>query len=466
MDITELFQLCGFETDEIEQQRPRIDKAFQILGIGADDIERAEKRVRENFDIELQGVRKLLGVWMKEAVALALAREENRKVIYSEWPGATNILLMAARHAAKDVYFGSPGSQALNVVMGIIFDKLRPLLEAGEENGLPPGSAHCALWQTHIGAIVKGLIPIPDLMISSGWYCDQPAEADQLLHELYDIPTVYLDGCLDWQWDEWPELGRRQIEYTAKSMEKIKQRIEQEIGCEISPEAERAGLRDNAKLFYNFQTLVELVGRADPQPIRQNDLSLIYNMTYSILQNRDEANEAIVTLCKEVKGRVAQGKGVVPKGAPRIYFGLRVAVDPAILKMVEEIGLAMPICFLDWLIPAERQKTRSITFAEKIMEGLYRRGTLCGTSGHIEYMKEYCRTWNVDGAILCYPYSCRPYTIPPLMTKRSIMEELGIPVLVLEGDAYDTRNYSAGQLRTRVETFAEMLRMTKAAKAA
>ena len=165
MEYTELFKLCGFEPEEIDKQKPRIDKAFHKLGIEDEDIKRAEKRVRENFDIELIGVRKLLGVWMKEAVALALAKEENRKVIYSEWPGAANILLMGARHAAPDIYFGSPSSHTLNIVMGAIFDKLRPILEAGEENGLPPGSAHCALWQTHVGAIVKGLIPTPDLMV-------------------------------------------------------------------------------------------------------------------------------------------------------------------------------------------------------------------------------------------------------------------------------------------------------------
>jgi len=46
-----------------------------------------------------------------------------------------------------------------------------------------------------------------------------------------------------------------------------------------------------------------------------------------------------------------------------------------------------------------------------------------------------------------------PRVVPTVMiTKRTIEKELGIPVLVLEGDCYDTRNYSAGQLRTRVET--------------
>ena len=47
------------------------------------------------------------------------------------------------------------------------------------------------------------------------------------------------------------------------------------------------------------------------------------------------------------------------------------------------------------------------------------------------------------------------------MAKKVMKEELGIPVLALEGDCYDTRNYSAGQLRTRIETFADMLRSIK-----
>ena len=45
------------------------------------------------------------------------------------------------------------------------------------------------------------------------------------------------------------------------------------------------------------------------------------------------------------------------------------------------------------------------------------------------------------------------------MLKKTISEKPGIPVLVLEGDLYDSRNYSAEQLRTRVESFARMLKM-------
>ena len=40
---------------------------------------------------------------------------------------------------------------------------------------------------------------------------------------------------------------------------------------------------------------------------------------------------------------------------------------------------------------------------------------------------------------------------------RDAMRERGIPVLVLDGDGADVRNYSEGQTRTRLEAFIEML---------
>ena len=52
------------------------------------------------------------------------------------------------------------------------------------------------------------------------------------------------------------------------------------------------------------------------------------------------------------------------------------------------------------------------------------------------------------------------------MVKNEIETKLGIPVLTLEYDMYDTRDFSAESFRTRIETFAEMLRIRGEAEAA
>jgi hypothetical protein len=459
---TDFLKLCGYEDEELKKEMPRIDKAFDILGIGKEDISRAELRVQQNFDVKLEGVRKFLRVYMEELVSLPLCREEYKKVIYTDWP-FPGAMLMAIEKLSGDVFISAYG-EVLNVGMGMIFDKLSPIMEAGEQTGLGVGSAHCALWQTHVGAIAKGILPLPDLMISSGWYCDQAAEADQLLAELYGIPTVYMDGCLDAQWGEWPDhLSERMIRYSGGQLEKVFKRLEEVTGYTITEEMRKAGRRDQGKFYYNLSTLAEMVGKSDPQAISQAVINLPFWLTGSPMRKREEANAALIKLIRETKERIERGEGVVEKGAPKIYFGLRMAVDASVLNMVESLGLAISLCFIDWITPEERTtRGKATDFGQKVMEGWFRRGLMYSAQGAIDYFADYCKAWNVDGAILCYPYSCRPYAIHPLMGKKVIKERLGIPVLVLEGDAYDTRNYSAGQLRTRVETFAELLKMRKA----
>ena len=59
-------------------------------------------------------------------------------------------------------------------------------------------------------------------------------------------------------------------------------------------------------------------------------------------------------------------------------------------------------------------------------------------------------------------YNCRPVASTSHLLKQFVEKETGIPVLSLEFDGYDSRNYSAESMRTKVETFAEMLRARKA----
>jgi hypothetical protein len=464
MDYHNFFKLCGFTEDAIKEQSPRIDKTFQKLDITEEDVRRAEGRIQYYYDTNLEGVRKLLGVHVKEMINLVLAREENRKVIYCEWPGSASALLMSGIHTVDDVYFGTPASQTINVVMGCIFDKLGPIMEAGEESGLPAGAAHCALWQTHLGAIASGIIPKPDLIVSPGYLCDIPAETDQLLSEQYGIPVVYCDGCIDWQWEDWPDIPQHTVQYAARQLEKAKAKIEEVIGCKMSDDADTVGLTDVMKLYYNLQALVGLMGRADPQPTSQLNVDLAWWLIQSPMRHREEATQALLTLIKEVKQLIDEGKGILPKGTPRVYVAHRVAVDPSILRMMEDAGLALPVVCTDWLSPTQLQ-FQSTTPLEVVMEVLFKTGP-SSSVGNVAFDIACCKTWNVDGAIITCPYSCRVYAMSTLIIKKAIGEELGIPVMALEIDAYDTRQYSAGQLRARVEAFAELLRTAKATTAA
>ncbi|HEY48774.1 MAG TPA: 2-hydroxyacyl-CoA dehydratase [Dehalococcoidia bacterium] len=462
---TELLKLCGFEPDEIKRERPRVDRAFAKLGLDEEDFRRGEWRLKEYLDIELLGLRKFLGIWMRELVNLVLAREEHDKIVYSDFPMELRPLMsMMLSTDEKEVYFGVPG-QIINMTMGQIFDKITPYIEVGEESGMPPGAAHCALYQTRLGAMVKGVIPFPDLSVIASYHCDQPAEAEELLHEVYGVPVAYLDSCSDPNWGDWPKFNDSRVRYCSSQASRMFRMFEEIIGCQMTEEAIRTANRSNAIFRLTFQALIELIGHADPQPISQASLAHAFFLNSMPTRDIEGKQQALEILAEEVKQRVERGEGILEKGAPGVFCTATISVDPSITRMIERTGLAIRIQIPNWLSPWVLTKHPYREWSDMIGVGP------CldiphSCEAHCLINLENCKAFNVDGAINFYPYSCREWVPTVIITKRMIEKELGIPVLVLEGDCYDTRNYSAGQLRTRVETFAELVKAHKAAKAA
>ena len=70
----------------------------------------------------------------------------------------------------------------------------------------------------------------------------------------------------------------------------------------------------------------------------------------------------------------------------------------------------------------------------------------------------------LDGFIANYLYNCRPAALSSHVEKKYLEEKTGLPVLALEIDCFDSRSYSADSLRTKVETFAYMLKEKKRKK--
>ncbi|NVM00790.1 MAG: 2-hydroxyacyl-CoA dehydratase [Candidatus Helarchaeota archaeon] len=65
---------------------------------------------------------------------------------------------------------------------------------------------------------------------------------------------------------------------------------------------------------------------------------------------------------------------------------------------------------------------------------------------------------DVDAAINFLHWGCKNCCSIATLTKDTLNEEMGIPVLELDGDVVDPRNYASAQIRTRIEAFIEMLK--------
>jgi len=459
---TELFKLCGFEDAEIEKERSRIDKALKKMEIEAEDCRRAVDRVREYFSLDLIGARKCLGLGLRDLIDLVLAKEEGKKLVYTSVPPPAGLCLSLNM---AGVWCQVPES-VLALGIGQIFGKLAPIMEAAEEHGLPPAVAACGYHQIRLGGMVKGIIPLPDAVISSGFFCDQSPKVYELIHEVYGVHIVELDSCVDSNWAEWPEIPERRVRLYADDVRGAAEELERVLGIELTKELLMAGWRQYTDMRLGAQRVIEL-SKAEPMPISHVDLNPFWRLISSTGgRGLNEGMEVIDIFTKEVEKRVEEGKGVVEKGAPSVAFLVNSLVDPATVRMFEECGLAMRGPLVYHMPTLQRAESKFTTLEERTVEAILRRGLYHSTPGCISVLEESIKAMNPDALLWYYHFSCRASCPQALIIKKSIEADLGIPVLLLEGDVFDERSYSAGVLRTKVEAFADMLKERKAARMA
>jgi benzoyl-CoA reductase/2-hydroxyglutaryl-CoA dehydratase subunit BcrC/BadD/HgdB len=451
--------LCGFERGDIEKEVPRMEKAFDILGIGDDDIERAKTRMKTYIDVELLGMRKVLGIWIKELVDMVLAKEEGKSVIYVSYPPIPQIVAALAL-TADDIYCASPDI-VLSNTLNLIFDMINPVLETAEQNGLAPGTAFCSYLQTRLGAIVKGIIPEPDLLIPSCFLCDLTPACDQLISEFYGTPVAYIDNLIDEKGEKWPDdINPRKVRYFSTEMRNAVEKYCEVTGHQL-PDSEVTDAVGVTEKMFPIALEIQQLREHDPMPLSQTDSFLGLSLG-SVGRGLKEGPEALNILLEEVKDRVAAGKGVIEKGTPRVMLSM-VSHDPSIVAAISELGLAVGPTSGGRMERPERPPYTDL-WDDVALSHMQSRGANYSSLAYILQLKESIRYSNVEGVILFRHYSCRQYSIFPIKAKEVIEEELGIPVLLLEGDYCDFRSYTSKQMRTRLETFAEMVKYNHAAR--
>ena len=459
----ELLNTCGFESAEIEKENTRIENTFRKLGLGPDDMKTADKWVRANHDVSLLGVRKLLGAWLKELIDLVLAKEEGKKVVYYGFPTIAGPG-MSIRAAAPDtVYSGCP-DVILCHTLGQIFNKLSPILQAGEQNGLPPGHGLCSLQTIRVGALEKGIIPIPDLVLTSSYYCDAGSKTDELLHERYGHPAIYVDGSMDSRWGEYPEYSSERVEFLGAEINDLFAAVEDIIGVKVTTEAWDEAMSVSRHLFSGISRSNRLI-KADPMPVSQAEVGLAtWLATGCTGRAIKDGPAAIDILNQEIQERVEQGIGIMEKGAPRIMMILTNYTDPSIIRMMEKEGLAVCATLFSSAPPKNKSKRVYATLGERIADSEMRIGFFHSTYGKIQRTVKAIEELEIDGVIWNYLYNCRPLSLTSHLLKKWVEENMRIPTLSLETDNFDTRSYSAESMRTRVETFADILRARKASR--
>lgn len=464
----EYFDTLGFDPIDVEKELPRIKKAFAKLGVTTEDLTICRKRLSEAMDLSLAGVRKCLQVFFNETINLVLAGEEHEKIVYTTLPGGGGAFVAPVMVGHPEVY-----AQCVDMLTAVslhpLFNKQVRCLEAGEKY-LPAGNVHCGGFRTLLGAMDLGIFAKPDLMVSWGVYCDEGPKASALIAEMNKVPIIYIDEYQDFSSDDPLNIpSPRYFEFVAGEMRKAYKEIEKVLGYEIPDDLLMNVTMESAPSHSDYVAIQQLMLECDPVPLSMPDC--MYAFALSAIsctpQNQIIRLDAMKTLREEVEQRAKGGEGPVKKGAPRILETVPSFSDPTSNHIFQECGLQVVGTDMAMFPPegaGDPDYTGCYDFHTFIAKNIMSTPASAGIAVRKLVMSAVVKKYKLDGVVLDVTYTCRVGAADSQIMKNFIEKELHIPALIMEHDVYDPRFFTAGQVRTRIETFAEQVKVYQETK--
>jgi benzoyl-CoA reductase/2-hydroxyglutaryl-CoA dehydratase subunit BcrC/BadD/HgdB len=212
--------------------------------------------------------------------------------------------------------------------------------------------------------------------------------------------------------------------------------------------------RQALQRLYNFRKI-------SPAPISGKDALLATQVAFydDVKRNTQMLN----ALCDELTKRVAEGMGVAPRSAPRILIsGSPMAIPNWKLHHILESAGAIVVCeesctgtrfFSELVKPASDSLEDQV---KAIADRYMNIHCACFTPNEerLDDIVRLAREYKADGVVHYNLQFCHTYANEAIQVEKRLEKE-GIPLLRIETDYSDE---DAGQLKTRIEAFLEMLK--------
>jgi len=316
-------------------------------------------------------------------------------------------------------------------------------IEAADGGGF--SSDACSYHRSVMGAALKGVMPVPDILVGTTNPCSGGLAVIENLASRFSRPLFVLHIPQD-------ESGGN-VAYLAGQFRRLARFVTEQTGLPLDPERLRRAI-ENTNRFHAVGSELYRLAQHVPSPATSRDLSN-FGIVMPLFLGSEAAVEVAETYRDAFKKRIDAGNGGVPGERFRLlWIQNRIQFRHPLEKMLEEqYGAAVVVDELNdftWeaIDPAEP------------FEGMARRAISIPFNGtietRVEHLKKLARLYKVHGAVNPCNWGCRQGT-----GARGLMEaglrEIGVPVLNLEVDCVDDRKFGEGQLRTRLEAFLEML---------
>jgi len=315
----------------------------------------------------------------------------------------------------------------------------------------------CSYARTDIGAMISGKTPVgqlprPDLLVACTNICQTVLHWYRVVAHHFDVPLLLIDTPFIYT-----ELTDHAVAFVQRQLEEAIPIIESVAGRPLDPHRFETVIslsRDATELW--SQILARCKNR--PAPISVFDQFI---QMAPIVEMRGEAStvDFYAAMLKEIDQRIDQGIGAVKDERKRLLWD-NLPIWYRLRYLAEYLGrhgvvIAASTYTNAWAeLIAHIDPTRPLeSMARTYLSPLLNRGT----GDKLATMRRMIDEFSLDGAILHSDRSCKPYSIGQMDQRERLIQESGVPTLLLEADHNDPRSFSEEQVANRLAAFVEML---------
>lgn len=388
---------------------------------------------------------------VRPLLRLYVSRERNRpftiwvdflaETLEALWKRKKPIVWINSFFPVEMVYAlgGQPFLPELFPAIVAYFDWTRgPLLKGSEKTS----TDLCSFYRCAHGLWECGVIPKPDLIVTSSQICDGTkafydafAYASGVPHVFIDVP--YADG------------GKAKT-YLKKQLLELVETYQAMFQSRIDPSpffmAQRAE---------GLMREIAWLRKAVPAPFPGAEgMSYVAGMTFWASGTKKYL-KFLEALKERIKTRVKQAKGYLPNERFRILWlhHIRPYYPNPIFKYLQRMGVAIAyeeVNYPWW------PKGNFEGWMDYVIEKMLSNPWYGLIDKRIKLIEELIGEYRVHGVIHFCHWGCRQSTGGAGIIGE-VVKRKGIPYLLLPGDGIDPDNYSPGQTLTRLEAFVEVM---------
>jgi len=306
-----------------------------------------------------------------------------------------------------------------------------------ENAGMP--KTLCSYHKALLGAAFSEVLPKPKFIMFTTMACDANIITFRALADFWKIPLFTVDIPSSNDEDS--------IKYVEEQLKQAVSFIEKNTNKKFDYEKLKEVIRrENRSMKLYKEYLKELSAKYIPNDVTSEMYKLFFT---HILNGTEEAEKYFEMLLDDAKKTEETNDRIRILWCHTIPYWQKSIRE--FFNNSKKYQLLCSDLNFDAIVELDENKPlRSL--AIKLLNN-YVRGSAHSRAGKILDMAKYLKA---DGVVYFNHWGCKKTLGGSGITKK-ILEESGIPVLVLDGDGCDRKNINDGQMKTRLQAFLEIL---------